>query len=62
MANDAPQGQAAFYGDLEARIESIRGDGLYKVERVFSSRQLWPWSSLLRKLAATCSANGLSAT
>jgi glycine C-acetyltransferase len=39
MANDAPQGPAAFYGDLEARIESIRRDGLYKVERVFSSRQ-----------------------
>src|SRR5947207_12615618 len=39
MANDAPRGQAAFYGDLEARIESIRRDGLYKVERVFSSRQ-----------------------
>jgi glycine C-acetyltransferase len=31
--------KAAFYGDIRDRLDGIRRDGLYKTERVFTSRQ-----------------------
>ncbi len=39
MPNDAAQGRSAFYGALADRLAGIRKEGLYKVERVITSRQ-----------------------